>query len=46
MTKRFDDLTQESAALKSSIIPQLKALSNPVAGLVDFGIQVSKKSFT
>lgn len=40
MTKRLDDLTQESAALKASIIPQLKALSNPVAELVNFGISV------
>ncbi|XP_006453898.1 hypothetical protein AGABI2DRAFT_181913 [Agaricus bisporus var. bisporus H97] len=42
MTKRFDDLSQESAALKASIIPQLKALSNPVAELVDFGIQLAR----
>lgn len=38
--KRLDGLTQESAALKASIVPQLQALSNPVAELVNFGISV------
>ena len=38
--KRLDDLTQESAALKASVVPQLQALSNPVAELVNFGISV------
>jgi len=40
LVKRLDDLIQESAALKASIVPQLQALSNPVAELVNFGISV------
>lgn len=40
LVKRLDDLTQESAALKASVVPQLQALSNPVAELVNFGISV------
>lgn len=40
LVKRLDDLTQESAALKASIVPRLQALSNPVAELVNFGISV------
>ncbi|KAJ3570761.1 hypothetical protein NP233_g4188 [Leucocoprinus birnbaumii] len=42
LTKRLDDLIQDSAALKASIIPQLKALSNPVAELVNFGISLAQ----
>ncbi|KXN84997.1 hypothetical protein AN958_11842 [Leucoagaricus sp. SymC.cos] len=43
LTKRLDELTQESSALKASIIPQLKALSNPVAELDNFGISLAQQ---
>lgn len=41
LTKRVEDLTQESGALKSVLIPQLQALNNVVPELVNFGISVS-----
>ena len=40
LTKRLDDLIQESSALKSNLIPQLKSLSNMVPEIVNFGISV------
>ncbi|KAF9447534.1 hypothetical protein P691DRAFT_706592 [Macrolepiota fuliginosa MF-IS2] len=42
LTRRLEDLTLESSALKASIIPQLKALNNPVAELVNFGISLAQ----
>lgn len=41
LTKRLEDLTQDSAALKSHLVPQLRALNNVVPELVNFGISVS-----
>lgn len=41
LTKRLEELTQESAALKPQLIPQLDALVKKVPELVDFGITVS-----
>lgn len=41
LTKRLEDLLQESTALKSHLVPQMKTLSNFVSELVNFGISVS-----
>lgn len=41
LTKRLDDVIQESSALKSHLVQQLKTLSNAVPELVNFGISVS-----
>lgn len=40
LVKRVEDLTQESAALKSRILPQLQALVNVIPELGNFGISV------
>lgn len=40
LTRRLEDLTHESSALKAGLAPQLKSLSNLVSELVNFGIQV------
>lgn len=40
LIKRVEDLIQDSSALKTNVAPQLKALSNLVSELVNFGIQV------
>lgn len=40
LTKRLEDLIQDSMALKSHLVPQLKMLCNSVAELVNFGISV------
>ena len=40
LTKRLEDLTQDSGALKSHLLPQLKALNNLIPELVNFGISV------
>ena len=41
LTKRLEDLTQESSALKTHLVPQLQALNNIAPELVNFGISVS-----
>ncbi|KAL5533874.1 hypothetical protein ACEPAG_334 [Sanghuangporus baumii] len=41
LTKRLEELTQESAALKPHLIPQLDALGKKVPELVDFGITLA-----
>ena len=38
--KRLEDLTQDSAALRVHLLPQLKALNHHVPELVNFGISV------
>jgi dynactin 1 len=38
LTKRLEDLTHDSGALKFHLLPQLKALNNLVPELVNFGI--------
>ncbi|KAH7911588.1 dynein associated protein-domain-containing protein [Hygrophoropsis aurantiaca] len=43
LTKRIEDLTQESTALKTHLVPQLKALSNAVPELVNFGISLAQQ---
>lgn len=40
LTKRLEDLIQDSTALKAHLVPQMKALSNFVPELVNFGISV------
>ena len=40
ITKRLEDLTQDSGALKTHLLPQLRALNNLVPDIVDFGISV------
>lgn len=42
LTKRLEDLTQESAALKAHLMPQMKALSNAVQEPVNFAISVGR----
>jgi dynactin 1 len=44
LTKRLEDLIQDSAALKAHLVPQMKALSNFVPELVNFGISVGLSS--
>lgn len=40
LTRRLDELIENSTALKGHLIPQMKGLSNFVAELVNFGISV------
>ncbi|KAJ7254323.1 dynactin [Mycena haematopus] len=42
LTKRLEDLIQDSAALKAHLVPQMKALSNFVPELVNFGISFAQ----
>ncbi|KAI0658356.1 dynactin [Cubamyces menziesii] len=42
LTKRLEDLTQESMALKPHLIPHLQALNNTVPELVNFGISLAQ----
>ncbi|KAJ6508957.1 dynactin [Mycena sanguinolenta] len=43
LTKRLEDLIQDSAALKAHLVPQMKALSNFVSELVNFGISFAQQ---
>ncbi|KDR85814.1 hypothetical protein GALMADRAFT_234908 [Galerina marginata CBS 339.88] len=43
MIKRLEDLAQDSAAVKPHLIPQMKALSNYIAELVNFGISLAQQ---
>ncbi|KAJ6591757.1 dynein associated protein-domain-containing protein [Mycena vulgaris] len=43
LTKRLEDLIQDSTALKSHLVPQMKALSNFVPELVNFGISFAQQ---
>ncbi|KAF7320182.1 CAP-Gly domain-containing protein [Mycena kentingensis (nom. inval.)] len=43
LTKRMEDLIQESTALKAHLVPQMKALSNFVPELVNFGISFAQQ---
>ncbi|KAJ7508441.1 dynactin [Mycena galericulata] len=43
LTKRLEDLTRDSAALKAHLVPQMKALSNFVPELVNFGISFAQE---
>ena len=40
MIKRLEDLAQDSSAVKPHVIPQMEALNNFMAELVNFGILV------
>lgn len=40
MIRRLEDLAQEGAAVRPHVVPQMKALSNCIAELVNFGITV------
>ncbi|KAH9854440.1 dynactin [Lenzites betulinus] len=42
LTKRFEELTQDSMALKPQLIPQLQALNNTVPELVNFGFSLAQ----
>ncbi|KIK02267.1 hypothetical protein K443DRAFT_677778 [Laccaria amethystina LaAM-08-1] len=42
LTKRLEDLIQDSTALKAHLIPQMKALSDHVADLVNFGFSLAQ----
>ncbi|KAJ7729076.1 dynein associated protein-domain-containing protein [Mycena maculata] len=43
LTKRLEDLIQDSGALKAHLVPQMKALSNFVPELVNFGISLAQQ---
>lgn len=43
LTKRVEDLIQDSTALKAHLVPQMKALSNFVPELVNFGISFAQQ---
>ncbi|KAJ7163329.1 dynein associated protein-domain-containing protein [Mycena filopes] len=43
LTKRLEDLIQDSGALKTHLVPQMKALSNFVPELVNFGISLAQQ---
>jgi hypothetical protein len=40
LTRRIEDLTHDSSALKSHLMPQLKVLTNMIPEIVNFGISV------
>ncbi|KAI8980556.1 dynactin [Trametes punicea] len=42
LTKRLEDLTHDSMALKPLLVPQLQALNNTVPELVNFGISLAQ----
>ncbi|KAI0071023.1 dynactin [Panus rudis PR-1116 ss-1] len=43
LTKRLEDLTHDSAALKPHLIPQLQSLNNGVPELVNFGFSLAQQ---
>lgn len=43
MTKRIEDLIQESSALKAPLIPHLQTLVNDVPELVNFGFSLAQQ---
>ncbi|KAG5644147.1 hypothetical protein DXG03_009041 [Asterophora parasitica] len=43
LTKRLDELIDDSTALKAHLIPQMKGLSNLAAELVNFGISLAQQ---
>lgn len=44
--KRLEELARESSALKPYLVPPMKALSNLVPELVNFGISVCSLSWS
>jgi dynactin 1 len=45
ISKRVEELLQGSTALKAHLVPQMKALSNLVPEIVNFGISVRDDMF-
>lgn len=45
MIKRLQDLAQDSSAVKPHVIPQMEALNNFMAELVNFGISVRYRRY-
>ncbi|KAG6812629.1 hypothetical protein H0H92_001712 [Tricholoma furcatifolium] len=43
LTKRLDELIEDSSALKAHLIPEMKSLSNLAAELVNFGISLAQQ---
>ncbi|OCH92962.1 dynactin [Obba rivulosa] len=43
LTKRLEDLAQDSAALKAHLVPQLQALTNISPELVNFGFSLAQR---
>ncbi|KAG6885817.1 hypothetical protein C0993_009209 [Termitomyces sp. T159_Od127] len=43
LTKRMDDLTEDSSALKTHLVPEMKSLSDLAAELVNFGISLAQQ---
>ncbi|GLB43572.1 putative dynein associated protein [Lyophyllum shimeji] len=43
LTKRLDELIEDSTALKAHLIPEMKGLSNLAAELVNFGISLAQQ---
>ncbi|THU86256.1 dynactin [Dendrothele bispora CBS 962.96] len=43
LTKKLEDLTQDSAALKPVLVPQMETLTNSVQELVNFGISLAQQ---
>ncbi|KNZ76316.1 Dynactin, 150 kDa isoform [Termitomyces sp. J132] len=43
LTKRMDDLTEDSSALKVHLVPEMKSLSDLAAELVNFGISLAQQ---
>ncbi|KIM47423.1 hypothetical protein M413DRAFT_439091 [Hebeloma cylindrosporum] len=46
MIKRLEDLAQDSSAVKPHVIPQMEALNNFMAELVNFGISLAQEIMT
>ncbi|ESK85145.1 dynactin [Moniliophthora roreri MCA 2997] len=44
LTKRLEELTRESSALKEHLLPQMEGLSNKVGDLVNFGISLAQQT--
>ena len=43
LARRLEELTQDSAALKALLLPQLQALNNEVPELVNFGFSLAQR---
>ncbi|KAF5355284.1 hypothetical protein D9758_006088 [Tetrapyrgos nigripes] len=43
LTKRLQDLIQDSSALKAQLVPQMETLTNSVQELVNFGISLAQQ---
>ncbi|KII94229.1 hypothetical protein PLICRDRAFT_100409 [Plicaturopsis crispa FD-325 SS-3] len=43
LTKRIEDLIEDSAALRTNLLPQLKTLANAISEVINFGISVAQE---